>query len=1480
MESEFRVKETRKLLEDLKKNFQCTICLELFSQPVSTKCNHIFCQYCLTEMIGSKKKAKTARCPLCNTNVNKRGTHKNEVMGSLVSSVRELCNAFEDDCQSAGVDVMPLLSQRDPASQRKFELQRKSLEKVKMDTQKKISLFDFDLDQSQGTSSNTRPSLGQPGKKYSTCTAHNSSSVKNSKQEEQQKEDRRSKINNNKKKPSKSTKQKSPTKMRKLQSDKTPIKDFEFEKPSSTTKKFSDIQASTSTDDSNEYIALPNVNKIFIDDDVPPIPQDLGENTLIDESINQEACVSPDKHSSKSIDKIDSVIPDATNTVNMEELPVIEQFESEPDRVDERLSKVNKNESDKNVKTGTLKPETSEEKLSEEKLSEVELFRTKSEDILQIQPENIDPEHMDPEHIGPKIPQKQSPEPELVKQRVKTPFTILTKRNIGNKSENQPAPPAVKTDILHSDDKHELNNDVEKNQKNNIIEMPDRKEMESINMVSPFKHSKSEIENNEAVTARTDIKSNEISSPLKVNKSSPSRHLETSPFKSDTECSLSEGSTPTTPSSADYAEKVTSMWTKYESPNRDYCLFSNPSFTHQQSPLRARIQQKKLSENFPFKPKHEKAPVKKPNNELHINKPSALCATKSPVKVIRGKSPQAKEKHENNKTYQFTDNHPIEQAEDITFNRTEKVSFDLAEEMKVPNVNKGKSQQHTGGSYSEDCVIPPTPPVKKSKNFKSKDSIIKHNDTTLSTNHTKVTKLPEEINLEDFDDEPMEVFTNEKNLDNERDHEKAKLNTRVGNTKKLKELSQEIKGTIDSADVVFDIEACPAKPFRDTERDVIDIGSSIGETDLPTPANKDISRKSNILEEPIIDQIDIERPCENDTNVTANKKTVYDKTKSSDKDIYIGSSIDVNFDQSQPESLHEEENELFGEAHPSPFKNAPNQKMNKQADMFIGSSIGADFDQSGEEKTKNLFDQYQNDDERFPEPSPPPSPPQPPHMHVDGIPDETLLNQSPPLSQPQSSLLKNKPDSPFKKQSSPAKHPSSPEDNFPTSRKSSPLKRHTTPSTDSSISKNHVKALLNSSKRKRAKRISSSSDSDGEPDNPPSRGEKKKSTLISYTPPQFPNESESSDDEDDTLPQVPFKKKKLNTATVESVRSSYITPGQRFREDTTQNTSTNKSILHVSHEEIEDWKTKLRSPIHAPDDDDVTKRPSSPPFAPPIPVSQSTAIRKEKVTTKAGLPNVSRLSSPLTTYKKLPTPRKQNVSMERSLEETSPKVESTTKPLKPVIMTTRISRKLLSQCRLISQKFDIVYKNEFDHEVTHLVVNTDENNSLSKSGYTFKYLMALVSGLWIVNYKWLFASFKAQKLVKEDPYEVKGDPEFLHQLIPNLWRARFHRRNAKPLFHGFRFALLGRFENSPITKAQLIALLRQSKSDVIYSPSEMDCSSSQIDTVVITDDVKALTKEERVAMYNNKPNIFHPDWIVESIINCKVQDRSGHQINV
>ncbi|NWS48254.1 BRCA1 protein, partial [Probosciger aterrimus] len=90
------VGDVQNVLSAMQKNLECPICLEVMKEPVSTKCDHIFCRFCMFKLLSRKKKGVT-ECPLCKTEVTKRSLKENSRFKQLIEGLLETIHAFELD---------------------------------------------------------------------------------------------------------------------------------------------------------------------------------------------------------------------------------------------------------------------------------------------------------------------------------------------------------------------------------------------------------------------------------------------------------------------------------------------------------------------------------------------------------------------------------------------------------------------------------------------------------------------------------------------------------------------------------------------------------------------------------------------------------------------------------------------------------------------------------------------------------------------------------------------------------------------------------------------------------------------------------------------------------------------------------------------------------------------------------------------------------------------------------------------------------------------------------------------------------------------------------------------------------------------------------------------------------------------------------------------------------------------------------------
>ncbi|XP_073490960.1 E3 ubiquitin/ISG15 ligase TRIM25-like [Aquarana catesbeiana] len=71
---------------DLREELKCSICLNLYTEPVSLKCGHIFCQLCIASFLGNQEEVGVYSCPECRKEYMER---------PVLEKNRKLCNIVE-----------------------------------------------------------------------------------------------------------------------------------------------------------------------------------------------------------------------------------------------------------------------------------------------------------------------------------------------------------------------------------------------------------------------------------------------------------------------------------------------------------------------------------------------------------------------------------------------------------------------------------------------------------------------------------------------------------------------------------------------------------------------------------------------------------------------------------------------------------------------------------------------------------------------------------------------------------------------------------------------------------------------------------------------------------------------------------------------------------------------------------------------------------------------------------------------------------------------------------------------------------------------------------------------------------------------------------------------------------------------------------------------------------------------------------------
>ncbi|XP_075033516.1 breast cancer type 1 susceptibility protein [Mixophyes fleayi] len=90
------VEDIHSVLSVMQKNLECPICLDLMKEPVATRCDHIFCRFCMLQLLSKKKKGR-AQCPMCKKEITKRSLQESPRFKLLIDGLMKIINAFELD---------------------------------------------------------------------------------------------------------------------------------------------------------------------------------------------------------------------------------------------------------------------------------------------------------------------------------------------------------------------------------------------------------------------------------------------------------------------------------------------------------------------------------------------------------------------------------------------------------------------------------------------------------------------------------------------------------------------------------------------------------------------------------------------------------------------------------------------------------------------------------------------------------------------------------------------------------------------------------------------------------------------------------------------------------------------------------------------------------------------------------------------------------------------------------------------------------------------------------------------------------------------------------------------------------------------------------------------------------------------------------------------------------------------------------------
>ncbi|XP_063914248.1 uncharacterized protein LOC135130759 [Zophobas morio] len=150
-------------------------------------------------------------------------------------------------------------------------------------------------------------------------------------------------------------------------------------------------------------------------------------------------------------------------------------------------------------------------------------------------------------------------------------------------------------------------------------------------------------------------------------------------------------------------------------------------------------------------------------------------------------------------------------------------------------------------------------------------------------------------------------------------------------------------------------------------------------------------------------------------------------------------------------------------------------------------------------------------------------------------------------------------------------------------------------------------------------------------------------------------------------------------------------------------------------------------------------------------------------------------------------------------------------PRKPCIACSRVSKEQVIAISSLTNKKLASYSTSFTPKVTRLIVATNDKNCLKD--HTIKFVSAVASGAWVLNFRWVQQCLAKNALVPEEPFEVLDVSG-----APGPQRSRLNR-STKPLFKGYKIHAAAPFAST--TQQEVESVVRLLGGKVVPSPEHL-----------------------------------------------------------
>ncbi|KAG1653007.1 Ras-related protein M-Ras [Nymphon striatum] len=173
------------------------------------------------------------------------------------------------------------------------------------------------------------------------------------------------------------------------------------------------------------------------------------------------------------------------------------------------------------------------------------------------------------------------------------------------------------------------------------------------------------------------------------------------------------------------------------------------------------------------------------------------------------------------------------------------------------------------------------------------------------------------------------------------------------------------------------------------------------------------------------------------------------------------------------------------------------------------------------------------------------------------------------------------------------------------------------------------------------------------------------------------------------------------------------------------------------------------------------------------------------------------------------------------LDQSSFTNELDTSRAKIVMLYTGLDKEKIKDLEQCAKIIKVQVVTEFSSEVTHLICGCNTNNCCPR---TFKFMQALLSGLWIVNSTWIDHCIAKKMHLNEEDFEVSGTTKNPTSNGPRA--ARLNTAKQFPqLFDGCSFYFQGNFSGCPLTKKEVMELVKLGGGVVLNRQPKPDLSS-------------------------------------------------------